>query len=94
MQNALTMFSKDSGHFISVGEIIHRCFTVPKLGCGLKHHFKGLVQGCVFNILQVYLYLLNVNVLRNHGLGSICGLLHFHMSTLQLRSLLFSLFGW
>lgn len=57
------MFSKDSEHFISVDEIMHRCFIMPKLGCGLKHRFKGLVQGCGFNILQIYLYLLNANVL-------------------------------
>lgn len=87
------MLSKDSEHFISVDEIIRGCFTMPKLGSGLKHNFKGLVQGCVFNILQIYLYLLNANVLGNHGLGSICGLLHFHMSTLQQRSLLFSFLG-
>jgi len=70
---------------------------MPKFGCGLKHHVKCLVHGCIFNILQVCLYLLNANVLRQEAwTGSVRGSVTIsclHMSVLQLRSLLFSLFG-
>lgn len=94
----LTAFSKYAEHFVSVDEIIHRCFTMPKFGCSLKHHVKGLVHGCIFNILQVYLCLLNANVLSQEAwTRSVCGsatISHLHMSMLQLRSYLLILFAW
>lgn len=67
----LTTFSKYSERFLSVDEIIHICFTMPKFGYGLKHHVKDLVYRCVFNILQVYI--LNANMLRQEAwTGSVC----------------------